>query len=113
MLDIVFIMLIFFIVTAVFLTEKGIDLTQPLGTEPGGGSAIPVYVFADGSASVNGIRTDVKAVPARVELLRADKPGAAVSIRADYNTALDNIVFLKDQFTLADIQTSIKIDPES
>ena len=29
MLDVVFIMLIFFIVTATFLSEKGIDLTQP------------------------------------------------------------------------------------
>ena len=50
MLDIVFIMLIFFIVTATFLDEKGVDLTQPppppddINTPPSNNPAITVYV---------------------------------------------------------------------
>jgi len=113
MLDIVFIILIFFIVTAVFLTEKGIDLTQSNdGGDPPRESAIGVYVFADGSASVNGRLTDVQAVPARVQILRVDNPGAAVSIRAEHETAFKNLVYLEDQFEIADIPTNIRVEPD-
>lgn len=111
MLDIVFIMLIFFIVTAVFLDEQGIDLTQPNGTATPQGRAISVYVFADGAASINGYRTDVKAVPSRVELLRAELPDATVSVRAAAETPLKNIVYLKDEFDSASVSVSFKIDP--
>jgi biopolymer transport protein ExbD len=67
MFDIVFIMLIFFIVSAVFLNEKGLDLTQSTGPEgyPPQRS-IGVFVFADGSASVNGQAIDLSSIPARV-----------------------------------------------
>jgi len=41
MLDIVFIMLIFFIVTATFLDERGIDLTQPPPPPPDQPDAAP------------------------------------------------------------------------
>ena len=111
MLDIVFIMLIFFIVSAVFLNEKGLDLTQSSGgIDNIGPKAIGVYVYADGSASINGQRTDVSAVPARVETIRADRPGAPVSIRGEYDAPFENVVYLEDQFALAKIPTSLKID---
>ena len=112
MLDIVFIMLIFFIVSAVFLDEKGIDLRQPSsgGEPPTGAKAIGVYVFADGSASVNGQRTEVSAIPARVQVIRAERPGAAVSIRSEYGTPFENIVFLEDRFAQVSIPTSLRIE---
>ena len=114
MLDIVFIMLIFFIVTAVFLNENGIDLTTSAdSTDNPGPKAIGVYVFADGSASVNGQKTEVSAIPARVELIRAERPGAPVSIRSEYGTAFQNIVFLEDQFALKNIPTHLKVDSEN
>jgi len=113
MLDIVFIMLIFFIVSAVFLNEHGIDLSQSpdVGPSPPGPKAIGVYVYANGTASVNGQKTDVSAIPSRVERIRADRPGAPVSIRSEYGAALEKIVFLEDQFALVNIPTSLKIEP--
>jgi len=60
MLDIVFIMLIFFIVTATFLDEKAIDLTQPPpppenpDDPPPDTPAITVYVDERDSCSVEG-----------------------------------------------------------
>ena len=114
MLDIVFIMLIFFIVSAVFLNEKGINLTQSPDTGPTVPvtKAIGVYIYADGTASVNGQATDVSAIPSRVERIRADRPGAPVSIRSEYGAALEKIVFLEDQFALVNIPTSLKIEPD-
>ena len=111
MLDIVFIMLIFFIVSAVFLNEKGIDFTQSNG---GDGhptdESISVYVFADGSASINGQLTDVSTVPTRIKIIRAARPRESVSIRSAYSTPFESVVFLEDQFAMADIPTSLRID---
>ncbi len=112
MLDIVFIMLIFFIVTAVFIDEQGLDFTQAPESHidpPTPSKTISVYVFQDGSASVNGILTEVGNVPVRVEALRADNPKASVLIRADHAASLENVVFLEDRFMSANIQTSLKI----
>ena len=111
MLDIVFIMLIFFIVSAVFLNERGLDFTQSTGdSENKGPKAIGIYVYEDGSASVNGQKTEIRAIPARVELIRADRPGAPVSIRGDYGAPFESVVYLEDQFALALVPTSLKIE---
>ena len=111
MLDIVFIMLIFFIVSAVFLNEKGIDLTKSNGVDGHQQQkSISVYVFADGSASINGQMTDVSTVPTRVEIIRESRPGASVAIRSAYGAPFESVVFLEDQFAMSDIPTSLKID---
>jgi biopolymer transport protein ExbD len=113
MLDIVFIMLIFFIVTSVFLDERGLGLTQLQGA--GSNSAhktVQVYVYKDGSARVNGELTDVTNVPVRVELIRAQSPNAVVLIHAEKEASLDNVVFLEDQFRNARIDTVLKISEQ-
>ena len=87
MLDIVFIMLIFFIVTAVFLDETGIDLTQPppppddQPPPPNPPPAITVYVDENSQCSVDGLRSTCNGVLARIERQLADKPGASVILR--------------------------------
>ena len=111
MLDIVFIMLIFFIVTAVFIDERGLDLAQAPDniSPPTPSQAISVFVYENGTASVNGRLTDVPNVPARVQLIRAENPKASVLINAEQTASLENIVFLKDQFIIANIPASLKI----
>ena len=112
MLDIVFIMLIFFIVTAVFIDERGLDLAQsPDVIDPPSppSQAISVFVYENGTASVNGRLTDVPNVPARVQLIRAENPKASVLISAEQTASLESIVFLKDQFIIANIPASLKI----
>ena len=111
MLDIVFIMLIFFIVTAVFIDERGLDLrpTPDADSLPTKNKAIRIFVYENGTASVNGLLTDVPNVPARVQLIRAENPKASVLINAEQTASLENIVFLKDQFIIANIPASLKI----
>lgn len=112
MLDIVFIMLIFFIVTAVFIDERGLDLAQaPNIIDPPNppSQAISVFVYENGTASVNGSLTDVPNVPAKVQLIRAENPKASVLISAEQSASLENIVFLKDQFIIANIPANLKI----
>tara|TARA_R110000868_G_scaffold92734_2_gene257266 strand:- start:63347 stop:63697 length:351 start_codon:yes stop_codon:yes gene_type:complete len=79
MLDIVFILLIFFIVSATFITERGIDMTQRSG-ETAGIPVPPVLVQIDydNAVFVNHERTDPQRVIAAVTRYRAETPDAPV-----------------------------------
>ena len=113
MLDIVFIMLIFFIVTATFLDEGGLDFTQapPAPTTPTPPTlAISIYVDAKNAISVDSEAAELSSVASKVERLMADKPNAVISLRADARAALEPVVYIKDQMILAGRETVMKID---
>ena len=99
MLDIVFIMLIFFIVTATFLDETGLDFTIPDEGEDKGKEAhsIQVYVDETNRVSVDGKPTEIGNVPYAVETLLAYKPGATVTLSAHYSADLSPVVRIKDK----------------
>jgi len=85
MLDIVFIMLIFFIVTASFLKESGIDINRPdASTAVKADKAnIMIAVSDKNEVWMEKRRVDVRAVRANVERLRAENPEGSVVIQAD------------------------------
>ena len=114
MLDIVFIMLIFFIVTATFLDERGIDLTQPPpppddDTPSNPKPAITVYVDERNSCAVDSRSTECDRVSLAVERLLADKPGANIILRIHAQAKHDLLVTLKDSFDSKNMQTKIEI----
>lgn len=115
MLDIVFIMLIFFIVTATFLDEQGIDLTQPPPPPesntppPPGASAITVYVDGRNFCSVDGRSTGCDRVLLGVERLLAEKPNAAVILRMDEKASHRNLVMIKDGLDQSNLASKIEI----
>ena len=113
MLDIVFIMLIFFIVTATFLDERGLDFIQPpqdITTSAPPTPAISIYVDAKNTVSVDSQAVELSSVPSYVERLMADKPNAVISLRANAQASLDPVVYIKDQMALAGRETVMKID---
>jgi len=85
MLDIVFIMLIFFIVTASFLKEAGIEVNRPdASTAVKADKAnIMIAVSDKNEVWMEKRRVDVRAVRANVERLRAENPEGSVVIQAD------------------------------
>ena len=115
MLDIVFIMLIFFIVTATFLDETGIDLTQPppppddINTPPSNNPAITVYVDSRDACAVDGRSTGCDRVSLAVEKLLSEKPNAAIILRMDEEASHKNLIMLKDEFDQSGLQTKIEI----
>ena len=113
MLDIVFIMLIFFIVTATFLDEHGLDLTQPPPSPPSDSdtktSAITVYVDNSNRCSVDGVRSDCDRVTLTVESLLADKPGASIILKIHEQAETRYLVGLKDNFDVKGLKTKIEI----
>ena len=85
MLDVVFILLIFFIVTSVFVTEAGIDVSKPEAStvEDTSGDMILIAVGPQGDIWIDGDQIDPRFIRARFELRLADAPNSAVIIQGD------------------------------
>ena len=85
MLDVVFILLIFFIVTSVFVTEAGIDVQKPLASsgEPRSKDLILIAVTDDGEIWIDGEAIDPRFIRSRFELRLAESPNSSVVIQGD------------------------------
>ena len=105
MLDIVFIMLIFFIVTTSFVKESGVTVNRPQAStaEQKDGSNILVAIRANGEIWIDKRAVDVRAVRANVERLKADSSSGAVIIQADEFAPTGLLVKVMDQIRLAGI----------
>ena len=104
MLDIVFIMLIFFIVTASFVSEFGVDVNRPTSTpveQQEQSEIIAVRIDENDQIFVQERRVDVRAVRANIESGLAVQPEAAVVIVADRLAAAGLLVRVVDQARVA------------
>ena len=96
MLDIVFIMLIFFIVTTSFVRETGIEISRPSSVPPveTATPANPIVVRVDASSHIliRGRRLEPGAVEANLEKEKADKPGAPLIVAAHPDGDTESLV---------------------
>ncbi len=85
MLDVVFIMLIFFIVTASFVKEAGIDVNRPgaATAERKERGNILVAITESGQIWIDRRQVDIRAVRANIERMHAENPQGTVIIQAD------------------------------
>ena len=85
MLDVVFIMLIFFIVTASFVKEAGIDVNRPSAAtaERKEKGNILVAISENNQIWIDRRQVDPRALRANIERMHAENPNAAVVIQAD------------------------------
>ena len=97
MLDVVFIMLIFFIVTASFIKEAGIDVNRPDAPTAGPNKAnILVAISAANEIWIDRRRVDPRAVRANIERLHAENPEGSVIIQADKRAFTETLVGVMD-----------------
>ena len=85
MLDVVFIMLIFFIVTAVFVKDPGVEVARPesvMALTAEGGS-IFVAITAENTVHIDQNEVDISEVRFNIERLRNESPEAGVVVQAD------------------------------
>jgi biopolymer transport protein ExbD len=98
MLDVTFIMLIFFIVTSSFVKEAGIDVNKPAAAtaELKERGNILVAITETGQIWIDKRPVDVRAVRANIERLHAENPQGGVVIQADENSKNGLLVKVMD-----------------
>jgi biopolymer transport protein ExbD len=105
MLDVVFIMLIFFIVTASFVKEAGIDVNRPdaATAEKKERGNILVAISESGQIWIDKRQVDPRALRANIERLHAENPQGAVVIQADEESKNRLLVQVMDAARLAGV----------
>ena len=92
MLDVVFIMLIFFIVTATFIKEPGVEVERPdANTAEYKNSKILVAVDAENRVWIDKNEVDKGLVADQIELLMADNPNSPLVIQADAKSSIKTL----------------------
>lgn len=102
MLDVVFIMLIFFIVTASFVKERTLNVNVPEQNnvqEPPSNdqpSAILVMVDDQNDVFIDGRRVDIRSVRSLIAQKNAANPGAGVVVRAHEDSNTETYIKIAD-----------------
>jgi biopolymer transport protein ExbD len=112
MLDVVFIMLIFFIVTATFVNESGLDVKKPevpLVPPPPDPEKknILISIYPNDAIYIAGRKTDFRTVTASVKRLRSENSEAAVVIQASKRSRNNTLVKVLDSIREAGVYDSI------
>jgi len=98
MLDVVFIMLIFFIVTASFLREFGVEGTKPPSVQstPTESKSIAVKIYSSGEIIIDGLSIDPRAVSAHIIRRKAENPDSTFAILAGKRAKTELVVGVID-----------------
>ena len=106
MLDFVTNLLIFFIITAVFVKESGLTVNRPTSFEQENkedSKSIQIQILDNGEIWIDNRAVDARAVRANVERLSAVNPDAGVLILAQDKAPTGTLVEVVDQVHLGGI----------
>ena len=108
MLDVVFIMLIFFIVTASFIKEAGIDVNRPdaplTETKPEDANIL-IIINSNDEIWIDRRMIDPRAVRANIQRMHAENPKGSVVIQANKKTTNTILVWVMDSSRDAGVYT--------
>ncbi|WP_415884325.1 ExbD/TolR family protein [Neptuniibacter sp. QD34_54] len=109
MLDVVFIMLIFFIVSTSFVREAGIDVNRPTAqtSESQSKTAVLVAISANNEIWVDRKPVDVRMVRPAIERLKSEQSEINVVIQADEQATTGQLVKVIDQLRLANVNYTV------
>lgn len=98
MLDVVFIMLIFFIVTATFVKETGTEVIRPVAEKASlkDKASILIAIDAKNVIWIDHHKVDVRSVRPTIERLRAENPKGSVVILADKGSYTETVLSVMD-----------------
>ncbi|CAB9495387.1 MULTISPECIES: ExbD/TolR family protein [Alteromonas] len=106
MLDIVFIMLIFFIVTTSFVKEKGLDVNRPEDNQAKNdkpSKALSIRIAADGTITMGGREVDIRRVVANTQTYLAENNTDSAAIQAHEDSEHGTVVEVMNQVKIAGI----------
>ncbi len=105
MIDMVFILLIFFLVASSFVKEAGIEVNRPVAqtAQTQGRGTIRIALSETGEIWMERRSIDIRAVRANVERMLAESPEASVVVLADETAYTGLLVQVMDQVRLAGV----------
>jgi biopolymer transport protein ExbD len=105
MLDIVFIMLIFFIVSTTFVKEAGVEINRPSAAtaESQESTGVMVAINAAGEIWLENKQTDLRMIRPKLERLLVEQPDMGVMVQADEEAKTGILIKVMDQIKLAGI----------
>lgn len=111
LLDIVFIMLIFFIVTATFIKEPGVTVQRPPAQTAEAQRLVSVLVAIDSQNRIwiNREETPLETVRVAVERLRRENPRGSAVIQADGSADSEFLVKVLQQIRDAGVQETVAV----
>ena len=112
MLDVVFIMLIFFIVTATFVKELGLDINKPPDVDitDSESESITIVIKATDKIEIDGLNVDPRAVSSMIVRRRAENPKASIAVLAHSKSRANTLVTVVDAIREAGIDESVPIN---
>jgi biopolymer transport protein ExbD len=110
MLDVVFIMLIFFIVTATFIKEAGIQVERPdtFTADTQDDAAILIAISANDEIWIDRKEREPQAVRGIIERLHAENPKGSIVIQADEDSTNEKLVMVLEAAKAAGV-TNVSI----
>ncbi len=114
MLDVVFILLIFFIVTAVFVKEPGVEVEKPdvvllEGVRP----AVLIAVTADDQVFINKREVDIRDIQPVIEGLVAENPKGTAIVQGDGGAKFSTVYRVMDTLQQVGVESQyVSVDQD-
>jgi len=111
LLDIVFIMLIFFIVTATFIKEPGVTVSRPEAQTAETQRLVSILVAIDSENTIwiNRDEVPLDGVRARLERLRRENPRGSAVIQADGAADTEYLVRVLEQIRASGVEETVAV----
>lgn len=105
LIDMVFILLIFFLVTSSFTKEAGIEVSRPeaQSAKQQDHASIIIAVSENGEIWLDGRQIDVRSVRPNIERMHSQNPEGSIIIMSDKDSRLGITVQVLDQVRLAGV----------
>jgi biopolymer transport protein ExbD len=112
MLDVVFIMLIFFIVTATFVKELGLDVNKPpeVDITDSESESITIVIRRNDKIEIDGLTIDPRAVSSMIVRRKAENPKASIAVLAHSKARTKTLVTVVDSIKDAGFDESVPIN---
>jgi biopolymer transport protein ExbD len=106
LIDMIFILLIFFLVTTSFVKESGVEVQRPTAQSatPAKKVNLMVEVTKDGQIFIEGKPIDIRAVQSRMKRFMVESPGGSVLVVADKSSQTGTVIQVLDQSRLAGVE---------
>lgn len=118
MIDVIFLLLMFFMLTSKFVTPNALNLQLPSSSATTMASpSLAVSIDKNGTYYLDARRTPEasleNALKARIRAMGKDPKGTTITVVAEKSTAIENVVFVLDIANRLQVKTILATDPKN